>query len=150
MLLLIFMEIRFKKLLQNAIIPTTGTINSAGYDLFACINEDINIHPNCIVIISTGLAIEIPNGYFGMVCSRSGLALKYGVHVLNSPGIIDSDYRGEIKCILHNASNSAFIIQNGAKIAQLIVIKYENIRWVETEILSDTSRGYNGFGSTGI
>ena len=144
------MEIKIKKLSENAIIPVLGTHNSAGCDLFACINNDVCINPNEIVLVPTGIAMEIPDNYFGMVCSRSGLALKYGVHVLNSPGIIDSDYRGEIKCILHNASNSAFIIQNGAKIAQLIVIKYENIRWVETEILSDTSRGYNGFGSTGI
>ena len=143
------MEIRFKKLLQNAIIPTTGTINSAGYDLFACINEDINIHPNCIVIISTGLAIEIPNGYFGMVCSRSGLSSKHGICVLNSPGIIDSDYRGEVKCILHNCSKNIFTVKNGTKIAQLIVIKHEVIEWIKSDNLSETNRGTNGFGSTG-
>ena len=144
------MEIKIKKLSQNATIPVLGTANSAGYDLFACINTDVCINPNEIVLIPTGIAMEIPEHYFGMVCSRSGLVIKNRIHILNSPGIIDSDYRGEIKCILHNSSNNAFTIQNGARIAQLILIKYDNIKFVETETLSDTSRGYNGFGSTGI
>ena len=144
------MEIKIKKLSQNAIIPILGTANSAGYDLFACINNDVCINQNEIILIPTGIAIEIPENYFGMVCSRSGLAIKHGIHIMNSPGIIDSDYRGEIKCILHNSSNNAFTVQNGARIAQLILIKYDNIKFVETETLSDTSRGYNGFGSTGI
>lgn len=144
------MEIKIKKLSQKAIIPILGTANSAGYDLFACINNDVCINQNEIILIPTGIAIEIPENYFGMVCSRSGLAIKHGIHIMNSPGIIDSDYRGEIKCILHNSSNNAFTVQNGARIAQLILIKYDNIKFVETETLSDTSRGYNGFGSTGI
>lgn len=144
------MHIRFKKLLDNAHVPVSGTISSAGYDLFACITEDITIKPNDIVMISTGIAIEIPNGYFGMVCSRSGLALKHGIHVLNSPGIIDSDYRGELKCIIHNCSNNSFAIQNNTKIAQLVIIKYESIQWIESNDLSRTDRGIQGFGSTGM
>ena len=142
--------IKIKKLSSNAIIPMTGTNNSAGYDLVACLDKDIQIQPNEIVLVSTGIAIEIPSGYFGMVCSRSGLACKYGIHVLNSPGIIDSDYRGEIKCILHNCSNSIFTLSNGTKMAQLIIMKHEKISWLETNNLSDTNRGENGFGSTGI
>ena len=144
------MAIKIKKLSENAIIPVLGTTNSAGYDLSACTNVDISINPNEIVLIPTGIAMEIPEGYFGMICSRSGLAIKYGIHVLNSPGIIDSDYRGEIKCILHNSSNNIFTVQNGSRIAQLIVMKYENIKLVETETLSETNRGFNGFGSTGL
>lgn len=143
------MEIRIKKLSKNSIIPALGTTNSAGYDLYACINNDICISPNEIILIPTGIAIEIPNSYFGMICSRSGLAAKYGIYILNSPGIIDSDYRGEIKCVLHNSSNSIFTVKNGTRIAQLIIMKYENIKFVESETLSDTSRGFNGFGSTG-
>ena len=144
------MHIRFKKLLDNAHVPVSGTSNSAGYDLFACVTEDININPNGIVMIPTGIAIEIPDGYFGMVCSRSGLASKHGIHVLNSPGIIDSDYRGELKCIMHNCSNNTFVIQNNTKIAQLVIIKYESIQWIESSNLSCTDRGTQGFGSTGI
>jgi len=146
----IYKNVKIKKLSSNANIPTLGTNNSAGYDLIACIDTDIQIQPNEIVIVPTGIAIEIPIGYFGMVCSRSGLACKYGIHVLNSPGIIDSDYRGEIKCILHNCSNNTFTLSNGTKMAQLIIMKYEKINWIETDHLSDTNRGTNGFGSTGM
>ncbi len=144
------MEVRFRKLCEKAIIPVLGTANSAGYDLFACINNDIYLHSNDTILVPTGIAIEIPSGYCGMICSRSGLALKYGIHVLNSPGIIDSDYRGELKCILHNCSNTSFTINNSTKIAQLLIIKYETIIWQESSTLSETGRGINGFGSTGI
>ncbi|MBQ9441131.1 MAG: dUTP diphosphatase [Alphaproteobacteria bacterium] len=144
------MHIKFKKLFDNSYVPVSGTISSAGYDLFACITEDITIKPHDIVMIPTGIAIEIPNGYFGMVCSRSGLTSKHGIHVLNSPGIIDSDYRGELKCIIHNCSNNAFVIQSNTKIAQLVIIKYESIQWIESNDLSCTDRGIQGFGSTGM
>ena len=144
------MEIKFKKLNKNAVVPILGTANSAGYDLFACIDNDINISPNDIALIPTGIAIEIPNGYSGMVCSRSGLTLKNGIHVLNSPGIIDSDYRGEVKCILHNCSKNTFTVMNNTKIAQLLIIKHETITWTEANDLSNTDRGIKGFGSTGI
>lgn len=143
------MEIRIKRLSNNAIIPMTGTDYSAGYDLFSCIEKDININPNEIKIIPTGIAIEIPTGYFGMVCSRSGLSSKHGLVILNSPGIIDSDYRGEIKCILYNCSEYTFIVKNNIKIAQLLIMKHEVINWIESYDLSNTSRGENGFGSTG-
>lgn len=142
--------VKIKKLSSNATIPIIGTNNSAGYDLVACIDKDIIIQPNEIILVPTGIAIEIPNGYFGMVCSRSGLACKYGIYILNAPGIIDSDYRGEIKCILHNCSNNAFILKNGTKMAQLLIMKHEIVNWIETDNLSDTNRGTNGFGSTGI
>ena len=144
------MQIKCKKLVKSAYIPISGTKNSAGYDLFACINEDISINPNGIVLVPTGIAIEIPEGYFGMVCSRSGLASKHGIYVLNAPGIVDSDYRGEIKCILHNCSNNTFVIQNNTKIAQLLILKHETVHWIESADLSSTDRGVNGFGSTGL
>ncbi|MBR1944553.1 MAG: dUTP diphosphatase [Alphaproteobacteria bacterium] len=141
---------KIQKLSSKATIPVIGTTNSAGYDLVACIDNDIEIKPNEFILVPTGIAIEIPNGYFGVVCSRSGLACKYGIHVLNAPGIIDSDYRGEIKCILHNCSNDVFTVKNGTRIAQLIIMKHETVNWIETDGLSDTGRGKNGFGSTGM
>lgn len=142
--------VKIRKLSSNATIPTLGTTNSAGYDLVACIDKDISIQPNEFVLVSTGIAMEIPSGYFGMICSRSGLSSKYGIHILNAPGIIDADYRGEIKCILYNCSNNTFTLKNGTKMAQLLIMKHEIINWVETDNLSDTNRGTNGFGSTGI
>lgn len=150
MFAIILMEIKFKKLSKNALVPFLGTADSAGYDLFACIDRDLIIKPNDIILVPTGITIEIPNGYFGMICSRSGLALNHGIYVLNAPGIIDADYRGELKCILHNCSNNILTINHGTKIAQLLIIKHENIKWIESENLSYTNRGVKGFGSTGM
>lgn len=143
------MEIKFKKLNDNAIVPVYGSEYSAGADLTACIEDDMILNPSKTEIIPTGIAIELPEKYFGMVCSRSGLAAKNNVVVLNSPGIIDSDYRGEIKLIMINHSNVPFVIKPKMRLAQIIVVPFLQANWIETTSLSETIRGNNGLGSTG-
>jgi dUTP pyrophosphatase len=131
-------------------LPNHETIASAGMDLRANLTEPITLMPLGRTIIKTGLFIELPIGYEAQVRPRSGLAAKKGITVLNSPGTIDADYRGEIGVILVNLSNEAFVIENGERIAQIIVAKHERIEWIEVEELSETSRGQGGFGSTGV
>ncbi len=143
------MKLKFKKLNNNAIIPNYGSEYSAGADLSTCITEDIVLNPSETKILPTGLAIEIPERHFGMVCSRSGLAAKYQIVVLNSPGIIDSDYRGEIKLIMINYSNIPFVIKPSMRLAQIIIVPFLKATWIEFENLSETIRGNNGLGSTG-
>jgi len=143
------MEIKFKKLNDKAIVPVYGSEYSAGSDLSACIEDDLILNPSQTEIIPTGIAIELPEKYFGMVCSRSGLAAKNNVIVLNSPGIIDSDYRGEIKLIMINHSNVPFVIKPKMRLAQIIVVPFLQANWIETTSLSETIRGNNGLGSTG-
>ncbi len=143
------MELKFKKLNDNAITPNYGSEYSAGADLSTCITEDIVLNPSETKILPTGIAIEIPEKHFGMVCSRSGLAAKYQIAVLNSPGIIDSDYRGEIKLIMINHSNIPFVIKPSMRLAQIIIVPFLKVNWTETEALSETIRGHNGLGSTG-
>jgi dUTP pyrophosphatase len=133
--------------------PTQGTPGSAAYDLTANIPEDIptTIAPGKFKVIPTGTFIELPQGTAALVLPRSGLAAKHGITVLNSPGLIDSDYRGEIGVILHNVSRSEeFVIQKGMRIAQLMVIKVPDLILVAEQKLSDTVRGTGGFGSTGV
>lgn len=130
-------------------LPHYETIASAGMDLRANITEAITLRPLERTIIKTGLFIELPMGYEAQVRPRSGLAAKKGVTVLNTPGTIDTDYRGEIGVILVNLSNEDFIIENGVRVAQLVVAKHERAEWVPVEELSETSRGAGGFGSTG-
>lgn len=144
------MIIKTHKIKDTAILPTYGTNYSAGLDLYACIDNDVTINPNAIVLIDTKLIIEIPTGYYGAICSRSGLTLKHGIIVPNAPGVIDSDYRGEIKVILHNISDTPFTIVYGMRIAQMIIMKYENVSFEECKLdkISETVRGENGFGST--
>ena len=144
------MNINFKKLSNDAQVPTYATENSAGCDLRACIEQDIELKPRDICMIPTGLACEIPNGYCGFVCSRSGLAYKNGIAVLNSPGIVDSDYRGELKIILINHSQTTFTITDGMRIAQMLIVPIQSCNWRQCENLSDTKRSENGFGSTGV
>ncbi|MDR0744858.1 MAG: dUTP diphosphatase [Holosporales bacterium] len=143
------MNINFCKLDKNSEIPSRETNGSAGYDLRACLNENCKLAAGKFEVINTGIAIELPEGFFAMVCSRSGLAAKHGIS-MPSPGIIDSDYRGPIRCILFNYSTQDFIIENGMRIAQLIVCKHEILNWTEVTTLSRTTRGENGFGSTGL
>ncbi|WP_125718582.1 dUTP diphosphatase [Flavobacterium ustbae] len=131
-------------------LPNYETIASAGMDLRANILEPITLKPLERTIVKTGLFIELPIGYEAQVRPRSGLAAKKGVTVLNSPGTVDADYRGEIGVILVNLSNDDFIIENGERIAQLIIAKHERAEWIEVETLSETSRGEGGFGSTGV
>ena len=130
-------------------LPQYATPASAGVDLKAAIKEAITLAPLERSIIPTGLKIALPEGYEAQVRPRSGLAAKHGITVLNSPGTIDSDYRGEIGVILVNLSQTSFTIQPEERIAQLVVAKYEQIQWEETEELSQTNRGAGGFGSTG-
>src|SRR5688500_16429598 len=131
-------------------LPNYETIASAGMDLRANIAEPIVLTPLGRAIVKTGLFIELPIGYEAQVRPRSGLAAKKGVTVLNSPGTIDADYRGEIGVILVNLSNEPFTVENGERIAQLIIAKHERAEWLEIEALTETSRGEGGFGSTGV
>jgi dUTP pyrophosphatase len=131
-------------------LPSYETIASAGMDLRANLNEPITLQPLERTIVKTGLFIELPIGFEAQVRPRSGLAFKNGITVLNSPGTIDADYRGEIGVILVNLSNQAFVIQNGERIAQLIISKHERADWIEVEELTETTRGSGGFGSTGV
>ena len=131
-------------------LPNYETIASAGMDLRAHLPEPVTLNPLERAIVKTGLFIELPIGYEAQVRPRSGLAAKKGITVLNSPGTIDADYRGEIGVILVNLSNETFIVENGERIAQLIIAKYERAVWTEVEQLSETTRGEGGFGSTGV
>ena len=131
-------------------LPTYETVGSAGVDLRAQLQEPVMLKPLQRALIPTGLYIELPDGYEAQVRPRSGLALKKGVTVLNSPGTIDSDYRGEIKVIMINLSNETTIINTGERIAQLIVAKYEKVQFKEVDVLNETERGEGGFGHTGV
>jgi dUTP pyrophosphatase len=135
---------------SNHELPNYETIASAGMDLRANISEPITLKSLERTIIKTGLFIELPIGYEAQVRPRSGLAAKKGITVLNSPGTVDADYRGEIGVILVNLSNEDFVIENGERIAQLIIAKHERAEWLEVNELSETSRGEGGFGSTGV
>jgi dUTP pyrophosphatase len=135
---------------SNHELPNYETIASAGMDLRANIEEPITLKSLERTIVKTGLFIELPIGYEAQVRPRSGLAAKKGITVLNSPGTVDADYRGEIGVILVNLSNEDFVIENGERIAQLIIAKHERAEWLEVNELSETSRGEGGFGSTGI
>ena len=130
-------------------LPNYETLESAGMDLRSNIKTDISLKPNQRAIVPTGIFIALPKGYEAQVRSRSGLAAKYGVTVLNSPGTIDADYRGEIGVILINFSENDFIIKNGDRIAQIVIAKHERAIWEECIDLSKTERGSGGFGSTG-
>tara|TARA_B100001564_G_C20224190_1_gene483084 strand:+ start:27 stop:461 length:435 start_codon:yes stop_codon:yes gene_type:complete len=130
-------------------LPSYETIASAGMDLRAHIEQDIILKPLERSIVPTGLYMALPLGYEAQVRPRSGLAAKYGLTVLNSPGTIDSDYRGEIGVILVNLSNADFTIKNGERVAQMVIAKYEHAKWNPVQSLSETSRGAGGFGSTG-
>lgn len=131
------------------ILPEYETILSAGMDLRASIEEPIILQPMQRVLVPTGLFIELPAGFEAQVRPRSGLALKHGITVLNSPGTIDADYRGEIKILLVNLSDKAFEIKNAERIAQMIVAKHERVEWELAEDLTQTKRGEGGFGHTG-
>lgn len=131
-------------------LPAYATPGSAGLDLLAAILDDISLAPGSRVLMPTGLAIALPEGYEAQVRPRSGLALKNGVTVLNSPGTIDADYRGEIGVILINHGDAPFVVTRGMRIAQLIVASVTQLSWVETTELPTTTRGTGGYGSTGM
>jgi len=143
------MEIKIINKSQHP-LPNYETLASAGMDLRANLSESITLNPLERAIVKTGLFIELPIGYEAQVRPRSGLAAKKGITVLNSPGTVDADYRGEIGVILVNLSNEPFVIENGERIAQLIIAKHDRAVWLEAEELTETSRGEGGFGSTGV
>lgn len=142
-------KVNFKKLNENAIAPTYGTEFSAGADLYACEGAEITIEAGESKIIHTGLSLEIPEGYAGLIYARSGIATKRGLAPANKVGVIDSDYRGEIMVCLHNHSNEAQTIADKERIAQLVITPFLKVEYNETDTLSDTVRGEGGFGSTG-
>lgn len=143
------MHVKVKKLTKTAKLPTRGSVFSAGFDLYADNNVDITIHPHETKKIGTGLALEIPDGYYGAIFARSGLATKEGLRPANCVGICDSDYRGEYIVAIHNDSKEDRIIEPKERIAQLIVMQYPHITFEEVDKLSETVRDTNGFGSTG-
>lgn len=143
------MDVRFKRLNDLAKIPTRGSKFSAGYDLYAATDKDIQIPPHATVKIRTGLAMDIPVGWFGGVFARSGIASNRGLRPANCVPVIDCDYRGEWLIPLHNDSNETKTVQAGERIAQLILLPYQDIDFVEVEELAKTDRGDGGFGHTG-
>ena len=143
------MIINLKKVNENAVIPTRGSDFAAGYDLYACIDEDIVVKAGETVKIPTGIAVEIPEGYAGLVYARSGLAPKKGLAPANKVGVVDADYRGEILVFLHNHSNNDAVIEVKERIAQLVVTPFLSVEFNEVSELSETVRGEGGFGSTG-
>ena len=142
-------DVNIKKLNENAIIPTYGTEYAAGADLYACMEESVKIEAGDTYFVKTGIAMEIPIGYVGLIYARSGLACKKGLAPANKVGVIDSDYRGEIMVALHNHSNEAVMIESGERIAQLVITPYITATFHEVAELEDTVRGEGGFGSTG-
>jgi len=144
------MEIRIKRLTETAQLPKRGSEYAAGYDLYADLTEAVVIPPHQSVMIGTGLAAEIPEGYFGGVFARSGLATKQGLRPANCVGVCDSDYRGEYIIALHNDSDDARTVAPGDRIAQLVLMPYMAAEFEEADTLPDTERGAGGFGSTGV
>ncbi|MEO5910594.1 MAG: dUTP diphosphatase [Pelobium sp.] len=135
---------------SNHPLPTYETIASAGMDLRASLEEKIILKPFERKLVATGLFMELPIGYEAQIRPRSGLAFKFGISIVNSPGTIDADYRGEIKVLLINLSQEDFIIDNGDRIAQMVIAKHEKAEWVQSEELSSTERGAGGYGHTGV
>lgn len=142
--------VKIKKLFQDVELPEYKTEFSAGMDLKAYTKESIVLKAGEIKLIKTGLAIALPNGFEAQIRSRSGLSLKNGIIVLNAPGTIDSDYRGEIGIILMNVGQNDFVIENNMRIAQMVITKYENVKLDLVEELDNTVRADGGFGSTGL
>lgn len=143
------MKINMKKLTETAIMPERGSAYAAGYDLFVDTSENIEILPHQTAMLPTGLAMEIPEGYFGGIFARSGLASKESLRPANCVGVVDADYRGEVRVALHNDSDMVRVIAPKQKIAQLVIVPFLSVEFEEVENLSDTVRGAGGFGSTG-
>ncbi|MBQ2938868.1 MAG: dUTP diphosphatase [Clostridia bacterium] len=143
------MNIQVKKLREGAVLPTRGSEKAAGYDLYACLDQPVVIYPNTNVKIGTGLAIAVPEGYFGAVFARSGLAAKQNLRPANCVGVCDADYRGEYMVALHNDGNEPRTVNPGDRIAQLVVMPFLPVEFSEVDELDETARGAGGFGSTG-
>ncbi|PKP42418.1 MAG: dUTP diphosphatase [Bacteroidetes bacterium HGW-Bacteroidetes-10] len=142
------MEVKILNKSSNE-LPNYATIHSAGMDLRANITESIVIGPLKRILVPTGLHIELPEGYEAQIRPRSGLAAKHGIGIVNSPGTIDADYRGEIKIILVNLSDEEFVLNPGERVAQMVVAKFERVEWKAVDELGESERGEGGFGSTG-
>ena len=142
-------NVNIKQLNESAIIPTYGTPYAAGADIHARMEENVLIKSHSTAFIHTGVALEIPEGYAGLIYARSGLACKKGLAPANKVGVIDSDYRGEIMVALHNHSNEDLFVENGERIAQLVITPYITANFMEVSELNETGRGEGGFGSTG-
>ena len=143
------MKVRIKKLNENAVVPTYGTEYSAGADLYSLSDGDITIAPHTTTLVHTGLAVEIPEGYCGLIFARSGLAAKRGLAPANKVGVIDADYRGEVMVALHNHTDAPATIAAGERIAQLAIVPFLKAEFELSDTLDDTARGTGGFGSTG-
>jgi dUTP diphosphatase len=146
------MKVRIKRLpaARDLPLPSHGSLGSAGFDLRAALDEEVVIRPGERLLVPTGLVLEIPAGWEGQVRPRSGLALRYGIGVVNAPGTIDSDYRGEVAVILINLGEAPFSLNRGDRIAQLVFARVETVEWEEAEMLRESGRGGGGFGSTGV
>lgn len=142
------MKVKIKS--DSGILPFYETEGSAGMDLRAYIEEPLTLKPGQRMLVPTGIYIELPVGYEAQIRARSGLAIKKGIGLVNGIGTIDSDYRGEIKVILINWGEEDFVIENGDRIAQMVIARYERIEWEQTDDLSETERGSGGFGHTGV
>lgn len=143
------MNIRIINKSKNS-LPAYETLHAAGMDLRADLEETISLKPMERKLVSTGLYIELPVGFEAQIRPRSGLAFKHGIGIVNSPGTIDADYRGEIKVLLINFSDQVFEINSGDRIAQMVIARHEKINWEEVEVLNDTVRGVGGYGHTGV
>ena len=142
--------VRITRLREGAILPRYMSDGAAGMDLAASVDSDVTIAPGARQLVGTGVAIALPRGYEAQVRPRSGLALKHGITLLNSPGTIDADYRGEVQVILANLSHEPFTVTRGMRIAQMVVAAYTRIEWQEVSELPESARGSGGFGSTGL
>lgn len=142
-------KVKIKKLSENAVIPTYGSEYSAGADLYACLESEVTIGAGETYLVKTGIAMEIPTGYAGLIYARSGLATKRGLAPANKTGVVDSDYRGEIMVALYNHSKEEQSIAPGERVAQLVITPFLTADFIEEDELSDTKRGSGGFGSTG-
>lgn len=143
------MKVKIKRLSDKATVPTYGSEFAAGADLYACLDGDIQINPHETYLVPTGIAVELPLGYAGLIYARSGLASKKGLAPANKVGVVDCDYRGEIKVALHNHSNEVQSVSAGERIAQFVITPYLTAQFIECDNLSSTDRGSGGFGSTG-
>lgn len=143
------MKVGIKKLNKDAKIPVYGSKYAAGADLYACLEEPLVIAPGCTAVVPTGVALELPVGYAGLIYARSGLATKQGLAPANKVGVVDCDYRGEVMVALHNHTDAPQAVAAGERVAQLVVMPYLAAAYEEAETLSDTVRGAGGFGSTG-
>ncbi len=143
------MQVKIKKLNENATLPRYGSEFAAGADLYACLSQPITVAPHSTVVVPTGIALELPLGYAGLIYARSGLATKKGLAPANKVGVVDCDYRGEVKVALHNHGETTQTVDDGERVAQLVITPYVTAEFIVAENLSETVRGEGGFGSTG-